>query len=358
MYAVIMAGGRGARFWPRSREKKPKHLLDIVGTRTMIQETVDRIKPLINPQNILIVTGKKHARELIKQLPEVPTKNIIIEPEGKNTAACIGLAALHIKKIAGDDIMIVLPSDHAIGYPDKYRAVISAAAQTAAQNNALVTIGIKPTSPHTGFGYVEQGELSGQVSGEEVFRVLSIREKPDFPQAQPFVQSGKFYWNSGMFIWKTSAILMEIARWLPDLNKGLIKIEKALGSDKEAATIRGVYKRLSSISIDYGVMEKANNTFMLKGDFGWSDVGSWDAVYEISAKDDNGNAVTTGSSVIFEDTENSLVYSPQKLVAMVGVKDLIVVETKNALLICKKGASQDIKKVVETLEAKKIKKYL
>jgi mannose-1-phosphate guanylyltransferase len=324
----------------------------------MIQETVDRIKPLIAPENILIVTGKKHARELIKQLPELPINNIIIEPEGKNTAACIGLAALHVKKIAGDDIMVVLPADHAIGNSDKYRAVISAAAQKAAQNNALVTIGIKPASPHTGFGYVEQGESQGQVSGEEVFRVLSIREKPDFPQAQTFLQSGKFYWNSGMFIWKASIILKEIARWLPDLNKGLIKIEAALGSAKEARTVASAYKGLPSISIDYGVMEKANNTFMLKGDFGWSDVGSWDAVYEMSAKDDKGNAATTGSSVIFEDTEGSLVYSPQKLVAVVGVKDLIVVETKHALLICKKGASQDVKKVVKTLEEKKIKKCL
>ncbi len=358
MYAVIMAGGRGTRFWPRSREKKPKHLLDIVGTRTMIQETVDLIKPLVTPKNILIVTGKKHARELIKQLPKIPIKNIIIEPEGKNTAACIGLAALHIQKKAGDDIMVVLPSDHAIGNPDKYRAVISAAAQTAAQNNALVTIGIKPVSPHTGFGYVEQGESCKHVSGEEVFRVLSIREKPDFPQAQAFVQSGKFYWNSGMFIWKTSTILKEIARWLPDLNKELIKINATLGTNKEAATIRGAYKRLSSISIDYGVMEKANNIFMLKGDFGWSDVGSWDAVYEISGKDNKGNAVTADSHVIFEGTENSLVYSPQKLVAVVGAKDLIIVETKDALLICKRGASQDVKKIVETLEATKKKKYL
>lgn len=358
MFAVIMAGGRGARFWPRSREKKPKHLLDIVGTKTMIQETVNRIKPLINPQNILIVTGKKHARELIKQLPEVPAKNIIIEPEGKNTAACIGLAALHIQKITGDDILIVLPSDHAIGNPDKYRAVIAAAAQAAAQHNALVTIGIKPESPHTGFGYVEQGEFCGQVSGEEMFRVLSIREKPDFPQAQAFVQNGNFYWNSGMFIWKTSAILSEIQRFLPNLHQGLMKIKNALGSDKEARTVARVYKRLASVSIDYGVMEKANNIFMLKGDFGWSDVGSWDAVYEISAKDDKGNAVVSGSHVIFEDTENSLVYSPRKLVAVVGAKDLIIVETKDALLICKKGSSQDVKKVVETLEATKIKKYL
>ncbi len=357
MHAVIMAGGRGTRFWPRSREKKPKHLLDIISARTIIQETVDRIKELIAPQNILVVTGKKHARELIKQLPEIPLKNIIIEPEGKNTAPCIGLAALYIQKKVGDDIMVVLPSDHAIADSNKYLEVIAAAAQFATKENALVTIGIKPSSVQTGFGYIEYGDSFQHIGNQEVFRVKSIREKPDFTQAQTFVQSGNFYWNSGMFIWKASTILEEIARFLPDLYSGLMKIKKVLGTPREAATIRKVYKRLTSISIDYGVMEKADNVFMLRGDFGWSDVGSWDALWEISAKDNKGNAVTGGSNVIFEDTEGSLVYSPQKLVAIVGAKDLIVVETKDALLICKKGRSQDVKKIVETLEAAKTKKY-
>ena len=357
MHAVIMAGGRGTRFWPRSREKKPKHLLDIISTRTIIQETVDRIKPLIAPQNILVVTGKKHARELIKQLPEIPQKNIIIEPEGKNTAPCIGLAALHIQKKVGDDVMVVLPSDHAITDSSKYLEVIAAAAQFAAKENALATIGIKPSSVQTGFGYIEYGDSFQHIGEEEIFRVKSVREKPDFTQAQTFVQSGNFYWNSGMFIWKASIILEEISRFLPDLYSGLMKIKKALGTSREAVTIRSVYKKLTSISIDYGVMEKAANVFMLRGYFGWSDVGSWDALWEILAKDDQGNAVT-GSNVIFEDTEGSLVYSPQKLVAIVGAKDLIVVETKDALLICKKGRSQDVKKVVATLEAAKKKKYL
>jgi mannose-1-phosphate guanylyltransferase len=358
MHAVIMAGGRGTRFWPRSREKKPKHLLDIISARTIIQETVDRVKPLIAPQNILVVTGKKHARELIKQLPNIPKKNIIIEPEGKNTAPCIGLAALYIQKKVGDDVMIVLPSDHAIGDSRKYTEIIAAAAQFAAKENALVTIGIKPSSVQTGFGYIEYGDSFQHIGKEEVFRVKSIREKPDFTQAQTFVQNGNFYWNSGMFIWKASIILDEIGRCLPDLYSGLMKIKKTLGTSKEAVTISSVYKKLTSISIDYGVMEKADKVFMLKGDFGWSDVGSWDALWEISAKDNQGNAVTCGSNVIFEDTEGSLVYSPQKLVALVGTKDLIVVETKDALLICKKGRSQDVKKVVETLEAAKTKKYL
>jgi len=358
MYAVIMAGGRGTRFWPRSREKKPKHLLDIISEKTIIQETVDRIKPLITPNNILVVTGRKHARALIKQLPEIPSRNIIIEPEGKNTAACIGLAALHIQKIVSDDIMVVLPSDHAIADSRKFIDVLDAAAKIAAQENGLVTIGIKPSSIQTGFGYIEQADFFQNIADEKVFRVKSIREKPDFQQAQQFVQSGNFYWNSGMFVWKTSTILKEISHWLPDLYAGLMKIHEALGSPDEDAIVPRVYKRLASISIDYGVMEKAANVFMLQGDFGWSDVGSWDALWEISAKDNKGNVLTGGGNAIFEGTEGSLVYSPQKLVALVGVKDLIIVETKDALLICKKDCSQDVKKVVDALEEKKLKKYL
>jgi len=358
MYAVIMAGGRGTRFWPRSRETKPKHLLDIVSNRTIIQETVDRIKPLIAPANILIVTGKKHARELIRQLPEIPAKNIIIEPVGKNTAACIGLAALHIQKRVSDAVMVVLPSDHAIGNTSEYLAVISAAAKVAAQEGGLVTIGIKPTCPETGFGYLEAGDSQVPVAGKEVFRVKSIREKPDLAKAREFVQSGKFYWNSGMFIWKASAILKEIERCLPDLNVGLMKIKEVLGTTKEAAAVPKVYQGLASISIDYGVMEKADNVLMLTGDFGWSDVGSWDALWEISAKDNQGNALQGGGSAIFTDTEGAFVYSHKKLVAVVGVKDLIIVETADALLICKKGRSQDVKKVVDALEAANKKKFL
>ncbi len=358
MYAVIMAGGRGTRFWPRSREKKPKHLLDIVSSRTIIQETVDRIKPLIDPKNILVVTGRKHARELIRQLPEVPAKNIIIEPVGRNTAACIGLAALHIQKKIKDDVMVVLPSDHAIGNPDKYRAVISAAARAAERENALVTIGIKPDSPQTGFGYLEGGASLGKIAGTEVLRVKSIREKPDASQARVFLQSGNFFWNSGMFVWKASAILNEIEHFLPDLHAGLMTIRKSLGTASEAKTVSRIYKRLASISIDYGVMEKAKNVFVLPAEFGWSDVGSWDALWGISAKDTRGNAFAGGADIILEDTDNSLVYGHGKLIALVCMKDVIVVETKDAILICKRGHSQDVKKIVDALEAKKLKQYL
>jgi mannose-1-phosphate guanylyltransferase len=354
MHAVIMAGGRGTRFWPRSREKKPKHLLDIISKRTIIQETVDRIKPLIKPENILVVTGKKHARELIRQLPEIPAHNIIIEPIGRNTAACIGLAAVHIQKKVKDDVMVVLPSDHAIGHPPKYRAVISAAAKTAKQQNALVTIGIKPSGPHTGFGYLEGGDSKGEIGGEEVLRIKSFREKPDLALARKFIKSGNFYWNSGMFIWKTSTIMGEIERCLPQLHSGLMTIKESLGTPAEAKTVSRVYLRQDSISIDYGVMEKAENVLVIPAEFGWSDVGSWDALWEISAKDAAGNAQTGEGSAIFENTKDSLVYSPKKLVALVGMQDVIVVETKDALLICKKGQSQDVKKIVDALEAAKL----
>lgn len=358
MHAVIMAGGRGARFWPRSREKKPKHLLDIISGRTIIQETVDRIKPLIPPENILVVTGRKHAGALINQLPEVPSSNIIVEPQGKNTAACIGLAALHISKTSPEDVMVVLPSDHAITDSERYLAVIKAAARCASQQNALITIGIKPSSVQTGFGYIEKGQSFQRMEGEDVFRVKSVREKPDFQKAQAFVQNGGFYWNSGMFIWKTSVILNELSRWLPDLYAGLMRIKEAFDSPEEALIVPRVYKKLASISIDYGVMEKADSVFMLEGDFGWSDVGSWDTLWEISPKDIKGNAALKGSRTILEDSENTLVYAPQKLIALLGIKDLIVVDTKDALLLCRKDRSQDVKKIVEQLEAGKLKKYL
>jgi len=358
MYAVIMAGGRGTRFWPRSREKKPKHLLDIVSSRTIIQETVDRIKPLIDPKNILVVTGRKHARELIRQLPEVPAKNIIIEPVGRNTAACIGLAALHIQRKTKDDVMVVLPSDHAIGNPDKYRAVISAAARAAKRGNALVTIGIQPDGPHTGFGYLEGSNSTGKIAGQEILRVKSIREKPDVRKAKAFVKSGNFFWNSGMFIWKASVILNEIKCYLPDLHAGLMTIREALGKTSEAKTVEKIYRQLASISIDYGVMEKAKDVFVLPAEFGWNDVGSWDALWDISAKDAKGNASSGGGEIILEDTENSLICGTNKLIALVGMKDVIVVDTKDAILICKRGQSQDVKKVVDALEAKKLKQYL
>jgi mannose-1-phosphate guanylyltransferase len=338
MYAVIMAGGRGARFWPRSRESKPKHLLDIVSDKTIIRETVDRISPMIPPEKILVVTGESHAQELIRQLPEIPQENIIVEPVGRNTAPCIGLAALHIKRKAPDAVMLVLPSDHLISDEKQFRKVLNVAATVARCGDYLVTVGIRPTGPETGYG------------------VRSVREKPNLAQAQALLDQGGFSWNSGMFIWRVSSILTALQQWLPDLYEGLLQIEAALGTASEAAVVGQVYRQARSVSIDYGVMEKARNTLVIPGDFGWSDVGSWDALWEVSPRDEQGNAVRGQAIAI--DSRNCLVHSPGKTVALVGVEDLIIVETGDALLVCKRGCSQDVRKVVDRLEREQKSEYL
>ncbi len=356
MFAVIMAGGKGARFWPRSREKMPKHLLDISSERTMLRETVDRIRPLVPAERTLIVTGRSHAAELVRQLPEIPPENILIEPVGRNTAPCIGLAALHILSRVPDAVMLVLPSDHRIGDETAFRRIIRAAAEAALQGDSLVTIGIRPTGPETGYGYIEQGEPLSNGGADAIFRVRSIREKPPREQAESFLAQGGFSWNSGMFVWKASTIMNAIGRCLPDLHQGLLQIREALGTDREEVVVREVYSEQRAVSIDYGVMEKANDVLVIPGDFGWSDLGSWDALWEVSEKDENGNAVR--GEFIGVDATDSLVHGAGKLVALVGVKDLLVVETKDALLICRRGRSQDVRKIVEILERKGPASYL
>jgi mannose-1-phosphate guanylyltransferase len=356
MFAVIMAGGKGARFWPRSREKMPKHLLDILGERTIIRETVDRIRPLVPPERTLIVTGRSHAAEVIRQLPEIPAENILIEPVGRNTAPCIGLAALHIQKRVPDAVMLVLPSDHRIGDEETFRRVLEAAGRAASEGDALVTIGIRPTGPETGYGYIEQGDPLPNCGDAGTCGVRSFREKPSLEQAQEFLRQGGFLWNSGMFVWKASTIIGAIRRFLPELHSGLTRIREALGTEEEEEIVGKVYSAQKAVSIDYGVMEKAEDVLVVPGDFGWSDLGSWDALWEVSGKDENGNAVR--GPFVGIDSGDSLVHSSGKLVALVGVRDLIVVETDDALLICRRGRSQDVRKVVETLEKNNKKEYL
>ncbi|HYA15041.1 MAG TPA: mannose-1-phosphate guanylyltransferase [Syntrophales bacterium] len=358
MYAVIMAGGKGTRFWPKSRESMPKHLLDIVSEKTIIQETIERIIPLIPAENILIVTGASHAEELMRQVPHIPEENIIIEPLGRNTAPCIGLAALYVKHKSPDDVMVVLPADHLIGDAARFRHILSLAAEVAAQDDFLLTIGIQPTYPETGYGYLEQGVLKTNIKGEDIYEVKSIQEKPALEQAKVFLEKGGFYWNSGMFLWRADTILRAIEKWLPDIHKGLLRIESAMDTNKEKEIIERVYNKIPSISIDYGVMEKADNVLLVRGDFGWSDLGSWDALWEVLEKDEHGNAAHEKALFVGVDAKNSLIQSSRKLIALVGVEDLIVVEMEDSLLICKRGRSQDVKVVVESLNKNNMKEYL
>ncbi|MBN1381486.1 MAG: mannose-1-phosphate guanylyltransferase [Deltaproteobacteria bacterium] len=356
MYAVIMAGGKGSRFWPKSRERMPKHLLDIISEKTIIQETVGRIKHLIPAENIFIVTGASHAGELIRQLPEIPKDNILIEPVGRNTAPCIGLAAVHIRGKDPDAVMAVLPSDHLIANEARFLDLLKIAAEMAGKGDYLLTIGIEPTTPETGYGYIERGEKIASIKDEDIYTVRSIREKPDLETANALLEQGGFFWNSGMFVWKVSAILGAIEKWLPEIYDGLSTIETALGTSQEKKVIEEVYQTICSISIDYGVMEKADNALVVSGNFGWNDIGSWDALWDVLDKDEQGNVVK--GPFIGIDAENSLIHSPRKLVALVGVEDLLVVETDDALLICKRGKSQKVKNAVEKLAEQKQTQYL
>jgi mannose-1-phosphate guanylyltransferase len=357
--AVIMAGGVGTRFWPRSREKSPKHLLQIVGKGTMIQSTVKRVEGLVRNDDTFIVTNRLQKTGIAKQLPQLPDENIIMEPVVRNTAPCIGLAALHVRRIDPSAVMVVLPADHLIQDEEEFRRVLSVAVATAEESGSLLTIGIHPTHPETGYGYIQIYNEAGDHNpyfSRGVSKVKTFAEKPNLQTAQQFLASGDFLWNSGMFVWRADAIISEIEKCLPDLYAELMKIDKAIGTPQYQSTLELVYGMIRGISIDYGVMEKSGQVYVIPGTFGWSDIGSWDEVCRISGKDDSGNTIT--GKVIQKDTKNTYIYSPEKVVATIGVEDLIIVNTDDALLICKKGRSQEVKEVSDYLRRKQMNEYL
>jgi mannose-1-phosphate guanylyltransferase len=359
VYAVIMAGGVGSRFWPRSTERTPKQLLEIVNKGTMIQNTVARISNVIEPSKILIVTNKVQKPLVVKQLPQIPAGNVIVEPIGRNTGPCIGLAALFIRRMDPDAVMVVLPADHLMADEEEFRRVLSLSIWVAYESGRPITIGIHPTRPETGYGYiqvVDEDDGTNPYFERGVHKVKTFAEKPNRETAQKFLDSGDFLWNSGMFIWKVDVILNEIEKSLPDLSRELTKIEGAIGTDHIDQAIDTGYRIIRSISIDYGVMEKANEVFVLRGDFGWSDVGSWDEVYRISGKGAGGNTVS--GKAVLHGTKNSLVYTDDKLVATVGVEDLVIIASDNAILVCKRGQSQDVKEIVDYLRRKKMTDFL
>jgi mannose-1-phosphate guanylyltransferase len=359
VFAVIMAGGVGSRFWPRSREKSPKQLLEIIGRGTMIQNTVHRLEQIVDPRDILIVTNRVQKPLIIKQLPHFPDENILAEPMGRNTAPCIGLAAMAIRRHDPRAVMVVSPADHLIQDVEEFTRVMHVAIDTADSSESLLTIGIHPTHPETGYGYIqtflEDGDHNPYFS-RGVLRVKTFAEKPNLQTAERFLASGDFLWNSGMFVWRVDVILRQIELLLPELYAELTKIDRAMGTPQHQAVLEMAYGLMRGISIDYGVMEKAGAVYVIPGKFGWSDIGSWDEVYRVSGKDDNGNCIT--GKVIQKDTSTSLVFSPGKLVATIGVSDLIIINTDDALLICKRGRSQDVKEISDYLKRKQMNEYL
>ena len=374
MYAVIMAGGQGTRFWPRSRRKRPKQLLDIVGSESMIRQTVDRLLPFVNPEDIYVVTGMEHVEELVGHIPDVPSENIIAEPVGRNTAPCIGLAAMRLKKRDPEGVMAVLPADHVILDKGGFLETLRNACEVAKSGDYIVTLGMTPDRPETGYGYIKKGDLTtplipllnkegstkcGVVElglSQSVYHVERFVEKPNKETADGYVKSGEFLWNAGMFVFKVSTILKAIERYMPDLYIGLLRLEPALGTEEQERALNDVYGELPYVSIDYGVMEKADNVLVIPSTFGWNDVGSWTAIDDLLPRDEHG--VVAQAEHISIDTKDCIVYSPKKLVATIGVSNLIVVETEDALLICDKSRAQDVKKVVEILEREGREKYL
>lgn len=356
MFALIMAGGLGTRFWPKSRRKHPKHLLKILGKRTLIQNTVERLKPLVSSENIFVVSTKSQYEELRLQLPVIPGENFIIEPKGKNTAPCIGLSALMIEQLDPNAVMAVMPSDHLISDDELFSKTLRAGAKVAAERDSLITIGIEPTYPATGYGYIQFKEQLETTEDIGLLRVKTFAEKPNLETAKRFLESGDFLWNSGIFIWKASTILREIEDHLPHLYDGLLEIKQSLGTPQESETIQRVYCQIKSISIDYGVMEHAKDVVVLRGKFGWNDLGSWDEVYNIHDKDENGN-VLIGHHLL-KDSKGCFVDAPNKCVAILGADNLIVVETDDALLICHRHRAQDVKDLVEIAKRKQLDQYL
>lgn len=359
VYAVIMAGGVGTRFWPRSREKSPKQLLEIVGKSTMIQNTVQRISDLIEPKNILIVTNKIQKPSIEKKLQNIPDENIIVEPIGRNTAPCIGLAGLFVRRTDPDAVMVVLPADHIMHDEEEFRRVLRLAIWVAYESGKMITVGVQPTRPETGYGYIQvidEDDGTNQYFERGVYKVKTFAEKPNLTIAQQFLDSGDFLWNSGMFVWRVDTIMREIEQHLPEMYHELLKIDDAMGSDKYVNILETTYRIIRSISIDYGVMEKSKEVYVIKGNFGWSDVGSWDEVYRISGKDDHGNSVTGQAHL--QDTKNTLVFGGDKFISTIGVEDLIIIATDDAVLVCKQGRSQDVKEVVDYLRRKQKSEYL
>lgn len=345
MYVVIMAGGSGTRFWPRSRKAEPKQLLTIVSNRTMLQTTVDRVRDSLPAERILIVTTRHQAGRIREQVPQVPEANIISEPAGRNTAACICLAAGLIAREDPDACMCVLPADHCIADQNRFEISVQQAVNVAADTNALVAIGIVPRGPETGYGYMR---CEREQPGSTACRVLRFHEKPDKEQAREYIASGDYLWNSGMFVWRASAVLREIKLHLPDMHADLLPVAEAWGTDCFEEELDRAYASIRSVSIDTGVLEKAACVLAVKGDFGWNDVGSWAAVYDVCSKDDNDN-VLSGDVYTF-DARRCLVQAADKTIAVVGLDDVVVVETGDALLVCRRERSQDVRTLVKQLE--------
>lgn len=364
IYGVIMAGGIGSRFWPESRRARPKQFLRVFGEATLIQNTTARLQGLIPPERHLVVTNARYVEQTREQLPAVPEENVLAEPVGRNTAPCIAYAATVLRARDPEAVMVVLPADHAIRNVRRFHRALQTAVEKARHDGALVTLGIQPTHPATGYGYIQYDAGAGTEPGGEaddeapaVYPVRTFAEKPDLSTAERFLDSGDFLWNSGMFVWRADAILDAMQEHLPGVAEAFAPVEGALGTERANESVREAFAQSQSISIDYGVMERAGGVYVVPGRFGWSDVGDWQAVYDRREKDEHGNALS--GDTLLHDASRCLVEADgDRLVALVGVHDLVVVDTEDAVLVCHRESTQQVKNVVEYLHAHQLDDYV
>jgi len=352
-YATILAGGGGTRFWPLSRQSMPKQLLNISGNDIMLNDTIERFGEVIPPGQTVIVTNQAQAPKLEEMMhASVRKENILCEPVSRNTAASILYAAMHIEHHHGESVMVVLPSDHYITDLEPFRRTLEQACEVAEETRKIVTIGIKPTFPSTGYGYIAYDPKDGSDAHE----VSEFVEKPNYQKAQQYVQAGTYLWNSGIFVWTTSVILESFRRYLPRLYNTMKPLQDALGTKRAAEALQTVYPQLQSISIDYGILERSDEVLVVPADFGWNDIGTWDALGAIFPPDEQGNIVKCNHVGI--DTRNSIIYSNCRLITTIGIEDLIIADTDDALLICPKDNAQAVKEMVELLKEKGMDEYI
>ncbi len=349
-YAVILAGGKGERFWPLSTSTRPKQLLDLVGDKTFLAQAVDRIKGFIPIENIYIITNQELVEACKTAAPEFRMENIIGEPVGRDTAAAVALGAAIVKSRDPDGVFSILTADHIIGDLDLFQETLQRSMSMAARDDVLITIGIQPYEPSTGYGYIESGERVSEEGRISFLKANRFVEKPDRATAEQYISSGKYFWNSGMFIWSVSALEAAFALHCPHLVDLINALEPHAHQDSFEARLAEVYESLEKISIDYALMEKADNIVMVKGIFSWDDVGSWPALENHIEPDEQGNAVVGTFEGV--DAEHNIVYSRDHVTTLIGVRDLIVVQTDKATLICPKSKAQDVKKLVRAMAEK------
>jgi len=356
IWAVVMAGGKGTRFWPKSRLRTPKQLQRIVSNKTMIAQALGRLSPIVPPSRVIVVTHRDQFKAARRCLPKVPKSNFIIEAVGRNTAPCILVASLWIKKKDPDALTVVLPADHIIQNKKEFQKDLRAAVSFAKQRGAHITFGIKPNSANTGYGYIERARRVSCQKGVNIYKVKKFTEKPILRRAEQFVKSGRYYWNSGMFVWSCDTIIESYRKHLPRIYRALKGYEDVISGFLRAKFIKRAYRKIPSVSVDYGIMERTRSAFVLQAMFDWSDVGSWRELENLWPKDKNKNACR--GRVIAFDSKNNILFSDKRLVASVGLKDMIVVETDDAVLVCPKSCAQDVKHLVELMARKRMDNYL